>query len=70
MQGIAKLIKEYLNEWIECYYCNDMYKVSNITSDNEDNPICKDCLINEIDGGMSQVLSSLRKYKENKESKQ
>lgn len=44
MEQIAKLIKAYLNEWIECYYCNDMYKLSNIVSDESDNPMCKDCL--------------------------
>ena len=43
MTDIGKSIKDYLNTWIECYYCNHMCKVNMIVSDNEDNPMCQEC---------------------------
>jgi len=44
MTTIGNVIKDYLNSWIECDYCNDMCKVELIKSDCRDNPICNDCI--------------------------
>lgn len=44
MTEIRNIIKDYLNSWIECDYCNHMYKVERIKSDCQDNPICDDCI--------------------------
>jgi len=40
---IKELIKQYLNSWIECYYCNYMCKTSIMTKDMFNNNICSDC---------------------------
>ena len=47
MTKIGNIIKDYLNSWVECAYCTDMCKMEHISSDNHDNPICKDCVEEE-----------------------
>ena len=44
MKEIRELIKEWIESWVECYYCNDMIQAKHIHSDNSDNIICKDCI--------------------------
>ena len=43
MANLKELIRDYLDGWTECEYCNDMVKIEFITNDNEDNAICKEC---------------------------
>tara|TARA_R100001129_G_scaffold179404_2_gene156214 strand:+ start:5118 stop:5273 length:156 start_codon:yes stop_codon:yes gene_type:complete len=47
MNEIKEAIKEYLNSWEECSYCDYMVKVELLFSDNHDNAICKECMIEE-----------------------
>ena len=43
MDNIKEIIEKYLDSWDECYFCNHMFKVRELSGDNEDKPICKDC---------------------------
>ena len=43
MTELKEVIKEYLNSWEECAYCNHMVKVELIGSDFEDKAICMEC---------------------------
>lgn len=47
MTELKEVIKEYLDSWEECIYCNHMVKVKLLFSDNHDNAICKECIIEE-----------------------
>mgnify|MGYP003664935684 FL=1 len=47
MNDIKELIEDYLNSWELCGYCDHMVKVELLHSDNHDNPICKECIIEE-----------------------
>lgn len=44
MTKIGEIIKDYLNSWVECAYCNEMCKMEHILSDNHDNPVCSECV--------------------------
>ena len=44
MTKIGDIIKDYLNSWVECEYCNEMCKLEYITSDCSDNPVCYECI--------------------------
>ena len=44
MTVIGEIMKDYLNSWVECSYCNNMCKLEKISSDNHDNPVCDDCV--------------------------
>ena len=43
MIELKDVVNVWLQQWVECDYCNDMCKLDIITSDNEDRPICRDC---------------------------
>lgn len=44
MTDIDKLIKDYLDSWVECYHCNHMIKEHILIEDNNGhNSLCKEC---------------------------
>ena len=48
MKEIRELIKEWIESWTECEYCNHMIRNKDVFSDNHDNPICSDCMLDEF----------------------
>jgi len=48
MITLKNAIDKWLSEWVECDYCHDMCRLDIITSDNEDKPMCNDCVEDEI----------------------
>ena len=48
MIKLKDAVNEWMKQWVECDYCHDMCRLDIITSDNEDKPICNDCVDEDI----------------------
>jgi hypothetical protein len=47
MTHIGMLIKEWIESWTECYYCNYMVRSTYYSYDNKNKVICKECINKE-----------------------